>query len=218
MVKPKTSEDRPRAVSRKPGTSSGGTLFRRGIRHQARCHGNAQQADGHIHPEYPAPVEIGGDEAADGRPHQRAQKGRNGEPGQGVHQLRFGNLPQDDDASHRHHHGPAQALQGPRRNEPAERLRRPAGDGAQHEDGNGGAEHMLGPETVGTPAADRNENGETEQIGGEGQFQHDGVRAQVGGDGGKRRGDHRGVHVFHEQGGGDDQRDEAGGSWHFANL
>ena len=42
----------------------------------------AEDADRDVDPEDPAPVEIGGDEAADRRPEHRADQGRHGEPGE----------------------------------------------------------------------------------------------------------------------------------------
>ena len=215
IVKPNTSDESPKRRKQEAADIQGQHRFRRHVRQKARRHNDTQEPDGNIHPEYPAPVKISGDEPADGRPHQGADEGWNGKPGQGIHQLRFWNLAQDDKAPHRHHHGAAQPLQGARRNEPAQRLGIATGDGAQHEHRNGGAKNMLCAETVGAPAADRNENREAQEIGGESQLQHDGVGAKVRRDGRQRRGNHRRIHVFHEQGGGYDERKQAGWRDHF---
>ena len=75
--------------------------------------------------------------------------------------------------------------------------------------------YVLCAEAVGTPAADRNENRKAQEIGGESQLQYDGVGAEVLGDGRQRRGNHRRVHVFHEQGGSYDERKQAGWGDHF---
>jgi hypothetical protein len=55
------------------------------------------------------------------------------------------------------------------------------------------------------------------KICGESQLQHDGVGAKIRRNGWKRGGDHRRVHVFHEQCRCYDERKQAGWSDHFDN-
>ena len=71
------------------------------------------------------------------------------------------------------------------------------------------AEHALGAEPVGHPAADRNEDGERDEIGGQRQLERDRAGADVGGDRRQRRRDHGRIHVLHEQGDREDERDGA---------
>ena len=75
----------------------------------------AQDRDRHVDPEDPAPVEIGGDEAAEQRPDHRPDQGRHGQPGHGPHQLGLGHRAQQDQAPDRDHHGAAQPLEHARR-------------------------------------------------------------------------------------------------------
>ena len=58
---------------------------------------------------------------------------------------------------------------------------------------------MLGPKPVRQPATDGNENREAEEIRGERQLQNDGICSQISRNRRKRRGNHRRIHVFHEQ-------------------
>ncbi len=93
--------------------------------------------------------------------------------------------------------------------EAAERTRHGAGDRADDEDADRGAEDALGAVAVGHPAADRNEDGERDQIGGERQLQRDRAGADVVRDRRQRGRDHRRIHVLHEQGDREDERDGA---------
>ena len=77
----------------------------------------AQNRDRHVDPEDPAPVEIGGDEAAEQGPDHGSDQGRHGEPGHRPHHLGLGDRAQQDQAPDRHHHRPAQALQDARRHQ-----------------------------------------------------------------------------------------------------
>ena len=73
-------------------------------------------------------------------------------------------------------------------------------------------------EAVGGPAADRNEDREREQIGGDRELQRQRAGADVGGDRRQRGRDHRRVHVLHEQGDRDDQRHDAFAGMGMAGL
>ena len=84
-----------------------------------------------------------------------------------------------------------------------------AADRAEHEDDDGRDEDGAGAETVGDPAAGRNEDGERQQIGGDRELERERARADIGRDGRQRRRDDGRVHVFHEHGRGDDQRYDA---------
>ena len=88
-------------------------------------------------------------------------------------------------------------------------VRQRAADRAHHEHGDRDREHHARAETVGGPAAGRNEHRERQQIGGDGEFQRQRAGADIGRDRRQRGRNHRRVHVLHEQGGGHDQRDQA---------
>ena len=77
------------------------------------------------------------------------------------------------------------------------------------EDDDRDAEDALGAEPVGHPAADRDEDGERHEIGGQRQLQRDRAGADIGGDRRQRGRDHGRVHVLHEQGDREDERDGA---------
>ena len=167
-----------------------------------------QHPDGHVDEEDQPPVEIGGDEAAQGRAEHRPQQGGNGEPRQSRHQFRLRHRAQDDEAPHRHHHGPAHALDDAVEHEIGERGGEPAQDRADGEDDDGRAEYRARAIAVRRPAARRNEDGQRKQIGGERQLERHRVFLEISGDGGQGGGDDGRVHLFHEQGTGDDEGDE----------
>ena len=70
-------------------------------------------------------------------------------------------------------------------------------------------EYQARAEAVGGPAAGRNEHRERQEIRGDGELQRQRAGADIGGDRRQRRRNHRRIHVLHEQGGGDDERDQA---------
>ncbi len=78
-----------------------------------------------------------------------------------------------------------------------------------HEDADRDGEHHPRAKTVGGPAARRNEHRERQQIGGDGELQRQRAGADIGGDRRQRGRNDRRIHVFHEQGGGHDERDQA---------
>ena len=88
-------------------------------------------------------------------------------------------------------------------------LRQRAADRPDHEHADGDREHHARAEAVGGPAAGRNEHGERQQVGRDRELQRQRAGADVGRDRRQRGRNHRRVHVLHEQGGGDDQRDQA---------
>ena len=72
------------------------------------------------------------------------------------------------------------------------------------------AEKMrLGAEAVRHPARNRDEDGKAHQVGRDRELQGDGVHADIAGDHRQRRRDHGRIRVLHEEGGGDDQGEEA---------
>ena len=160
-----------------------------------------------------AKVEIAAAERRpDHRPHQRGD----GEPGKRRDQLGLRHRAQDDEPSDRHHHGAAHALE----NAEGDKVRKPlgeaAGGGAERKHGDGGAEHGAGAEAVGDPAAQRDEHGKRQEIRGQSELERDRIVVKIGRD--RRQGcrDHRRIHLFHEQGDGDDEGDEI--AWHVAGV
>ena len=69
------------------------------------------------------------------------------------------------------------------------------------------AEDALGAEAVGHPAADRDEDGERDEIGGQRQLERDRAGADIVGDRRQRGRDDGRIHVLHEQGDREDERD-----------
>ena len=176
------------------------------IRNEARGEPDAEKADRDIDPEDPAPVEIGGDEAAEHRAEHGSDQRRHGQIGEGAHEIALRHGAQDDEPSHRNHHGSARALKRASRHEAEERVGEAAGDGAEREHADRGAKDGARTEPVGAPAADRDEHGERQQIGGEGKLQVDRIDVEVDGDRRERGRDHRAVDILHEESAGDDER------------
>ena len=109
----------------------------------------------------------------------------------------------------RRHHRAAHALQDAGDDEMGDVLRQRAADRPDHEHADRDREHHARAEPVGGPAAGRDEHGERQQIGRDRKLQRQRAGADVSRDRRQRRRNHRRVHVLHEQGGGDDQRDQA---------
>ena len=154
----------------------------------------------------------------DRRAEHRTDQCGYGEHGQGAHDFALRHCSEYDEAADRHHHGAAHALKEAGGDEPFKRRRQSAGYRAQGEDGDGGAKHIARAEAVGAPPAYRNENRERQQIGGESELEDDGILSEIGGHGGQRCRDHRGVGIFHEQGGGDDKRNDTRERGHLSGF
>ena len=71
-------------------------------------------------------------------------------------------------------------------------------------------EHAARAEPVGDPAADRDEHREAEQVGGDREAEPQRAFAERRRDHRQRGGDRGRIQIFHEQGAGDDQRDQHG--------
>ncbi len=79
-----------------------------------------------------------------------------------------------------------------------------------HEDRNGDAKHVARAESVGSPAAGRNEDGKRQQVGRDRELERQRIGADIGRDRRQCGRDHGRIHVLHEQGDGDDERHDAG--------
>ena len=81
------------------------------VRHEAHRHHDSENADGNVDEEDPAPVEIGGDEAAERRADDGADEGRDRQGRERLHDLAARDAAQQHEPPHRHHHGSADALE-----------------------------------------------------------------------------------------------------------
>ena len=93
-------------------------------------------------------------------------------------------------AADRHHHGAAHALQDAREPNPAASLSDAAEDRAEREDDDRGAEDVARAETVGDPAAGRDEHREAEQVRGHRHIHPHRIVAECLRHGRQRGGDH----------------------------
>ena len=179
------------------------------VSHEARRKQDPDDPHREIDDEDPAPVEIGGDEAAQRGADHRADERRHGHPGHRAHELAPGHAPQEDQPPHGHHHGPADSLQEPCGHEAGERASDRTRDRARHEDAERRPEDVPGTEAVGHPARDGNEHGQADQVRGQRELERDRVLVEVRGNRRESRREHGRVRVLHEQRCRDDDRDEA---------
>ena len=113
-VSPKDRVESPIPEIRKPTTSSGQGFF---LAHVSPMNSVASTMPrmpiGTFDPEDPAPSKIGGDEAAERRPEDRSEQGRDREIGERGHEFRLRHRAQEHEAADRHHHGAADPLDDP---------------------------------------------------------------------------------------------------------
>ena len=173
---------------------------------------HAENADRHVDPEDPAPMKIGGDEAAERRTRDRADQRRHGEIGHRADEIALRDGAQQHQPSDRHHHRSAQPLEHARGDEGRKRRRGAAQDRAEGEDDDRAAEHRARAEAVRDPAGGGNEHRERQHVGGERELEDDRILMQVERDRRQRGRNDGPVHVLHEQGGRDDEGGENGGA------
>ena len=178
------------------------------IRDVAKHQEEPEYADRHVDQEDAAPVEVLGDEPAQRRPHDRAQQRGYGEVVERLDQPALGHGLQQHQPAHRHHHRAAYPLHEACEHERGERARACAQQRSAHEHHDGGGKDGARAVAVGHPSADRNEYRKADQIGGKRQFERERILANIARDRRQRSGQHRGIHVFHEQRAGDDQGDQ----------
>ena len=118
----------------------------------------------------------------------------------------FAHGPQQYEAADRHHQGAAHPLQDARAHQFGQIHRHAAGDRAQGEDDNRQAEDAARAKAVRGPAADRDEDGEAQQVAGDRDVEAQWALAERTGDRRQRRRNHSGVEVLHEHRAGDDKR------------
>ena len=189
--KPETSPASPRPVSRKPRKSSGKLISSRMLGMYQVTSMKPMRADRHVDEENPAPRIVRHDEAADRRPDHRTQHRGHGQIRHRGDQLGFGDGLQNDQAADRDHHGAAEALQNTRGDQLRQRLRQSAEHRASREDDDRGAEDRARAESIRHPSADRNEDGEAQQVGGDREVELDRILAERLGHRGQRGRDDR---------------------------
>ena len=160
------------------------------------------------------PGEVGGDEAAERRADDEGGEAGPGDVGDGLGELVFGGGAEDDEAADGNHHGSADALQDAHEGELGEGVGGGAEQGGEGEDGDGGGEDGAGAEAVGDPAADGDEDGEGEQVGGHADVEVDRADVEAARHLREGGGDDGAVEVLHEEGAGDQGGDVDGGAGH----
>ena len=170
VSKPKISADQADGAQRRSrARSSGGGRGSRDVGDEPRHQHEAEDADRHVDPEDPAPVEVGGDEAAERRPDHRADQRRHGELGHGASPARpwapSAAAPAARPAPSSPRPGPAACARATSCQSESAAAR--TGSSRARKTTIGAAEHVPRPEAVGDPAADRDEHREAEQIGGD---------------------------------------------------
>jgi hypothetical protein len=172
---------------------------------------DAREPDRNVDEENPVPGGKGRNETTDRRADQRSDQTRNGQPGHGRDEIALRRGAHQHQSSHRRHHRAAHALDKAREHEFGQRAGHRAGDGTDDEDGDGDAENELCAVPVGDPGADRNKDGERNEVGRQRELERDRRRADVGCYHRKRGRDDRRIRVFHEKG---DRENERDGSFH----
>ena len=168
----------------------------------------AQKANGEIDEEDDAPVKIADNEAADQRTEHGANQTGDGDEGHGPDEFGFGKRSHHGQPAHRDHHGAAAALEDAASHQNMDVAGEAAENRAEREEADGGRKHPAGAESVRHPAADGNENGQTQGVTGEHRFHAQRHHSQGLGNGGDARVEDGGVERLHEEGHGDEPRQQ----------
>ena len=158
------------------------------IRHKNRGQDDARNAHWQIDEKDPAPMQIGGEKTANQGADNGADQRWQCEIGKRLDQFAFRYRAHQNEAAYRHHHRPTHALHGTRDDKTLQRVGEGAGQRGKGEYGNCQPKHLTRAEAIGHLAADRDEDGEAKQVGGEGEFEDDGVLMKIQRDGWKGRG------------------------------
>ena len=135
------------------------------IADQRQCKPNADQAERHIQEEDPTPAEVCGDGPADRRSQHRRDQARQGDIGDEAYEVALFGRTQHHQSSHRQHHGAAGSLQDPAGYKAPLPLAEPAQHRGAGEYRDRGGKHAPCAEAIRHPAADRNEDGQSERVG-----------------------------------------------------
>ncbi len=176
---------------------------------EERRQDDAGKPDRDVDQENPVPGNIGRNEAAERGTDERPDERRQGDPDHGIDQLAPVDAAHENEARHGCHHCSAHTLDDARYHELIERIRERTADRAEHEYRDRPAKDGARAETIGGPAADRDDDRKRQQVGRDRKLERQWARADVGGDRRQRRGDHGRIHVLHEQGDRHDQRHDA---------
>ena len=117
-------------------------------------------------------------------------------------------VPKQQQTTDRHHHRATRALDDAGQHEAGERTRKAAQNRPGREDDDRRAEYGPRAESIRDPAARRDEDGQSQKIRSQRQFQRDRILVQVACDRRQRRRQNRPVEVLHQQRAGDDQGGE----------
>ncbi len=183
---------------------------RRGIdvADEARGQRHAQQTERQVDIENPAPRQRRGEIAAEQRPDHRPDDGGQRRIGHGANQLRARKAAQQNEASDRRHHRPAQTLQHPHGHQHGKTVGQPAQHRAGGEQPQSGHEHAAAAEAVGAPAAQWNEHRQGQHIGAHRQTHLHRADLQRPRHVGNGSGDDGGVELLHQEGDGHDDGDQ----------
>src|ERR1700679_629009 len=127
-------------------------------------HVKAAQADRYVDEENDAPMKIPDDEAAEQGPEHGSDQAGNGDEAHGRDEFGFRKGADQGDPSDGQHHGAAAARQHAEGHEPVDVARDAAEKRAERENADRRREYTPRAETVGHPAADGDEYGETQRI------------------------------------------------------
>ncbi len=154
----------PPPKSTSPTTSSGWVCALAIVRQIALHEVEAEQAYRDVHEEHDAPVEVGHDQAARDRADHRADQARDGDEAHGAHEVGLAEGAREGHAADRHHHRAARTWITRQAMSISMLVAEAAQDRAHGEQADGRGEDAAGTETIGHPAADRNEDGEAQRV------------------------------------------------------
>ncbi len=117
------------------------------------------------------PVEIAYNQSANQRPKHWSNKAGYRDKTHSANQFRFRKRTHQRQASNRYHHGSAETLENAARNQYMYIRRKSAQQRAQRKQANGGSKHPARTEAVCHPAANRDEDRETQRIARQHRFQ-----------------------------------------------
>ena len=173
--------------------------------------GDQQQsdhADGKVYVKDPRPREIGDDEAAHRGAEQRRQRAGDGDVVHRLDEVALGRALDHDHASHRRHHGAADALHRARDHQRQQGIGKSAQNRTRGEDDDRQHVDTLGAVTIGHPATYRHENRQGQKVAGDGEIEGERILAQGFGHRGQRGRNRRPIELMHELCASDDDGDD----------
>jgi hypothetical protein len=156
-----------------------------------------------------APMKITHDEAAGDRAEHRSDQTGDGDEAHRTNEFGLRERAHHRQAADGNHHGAAAALQNAAGNQLVDVGGESAEQGAEREDADGGRKDAARAVAIGHPAADGNEDGEAECVTREHGLHCERRDVKSGGDGGDRRVENSRVQGLHEEGNGNEPREES---------